>query len=56
MTAHAMKGDEESCLQAGMDGYVSKPIQADRMMEVIARVTGGSRDANVATEPAPAAN
>jgi CheY-like chemotaxis protein len=39
MTAHAMKGDQERCLEAGMDGYISKPIQPDHMMEVIARVT-----------------
>jgi two-component system sensor histidine kinase/response regulator len=36
MTAHAMKGDEERCLQAGMDAYVSKPIQADGLCAVIA--------------------
>jgi len=39
MTAHAMKGDQERCLEAGMDSYISKPIQPDHMMEVIAQVT-----------------
>jgi signal transduction histidine kinase/DNA-binding response OmpR family regulator/ligand-binding sensor domain-containing protein len=43
MTAHAMKGDEELCLEAGMDGYVTKPIQPDHLMDVIARVAAGSR-------------
>jgi signal transduction histidine kinase/CheY-like chemotaxis protein len=38
MTANAMKGDRERCLEVGMDDYVSKPIQADHLLEVIARV------------------
>ena len=38
MTAHAMKGDRERCLAAGMDGYVAKPIDRRELLEVIARI------------------
>jgi PAS domain S-box-containing protein len=35
LTAHAMKGDREECLRSGMDGYVSKPVQARRLEQAI---------------------
>ena len=39
MTAHAIKGDKESCLAAGMDDYVSKPASSDQLRDVIAKVS-----------------
>ncbi len=37
MTAYAMKGDEEKCLEAGMDYYISKPIKFEELQEIISR-------------------
>jgi CheY-like chemotaxis protein len=40
MTAQAMTGDEARCLAAGMDGYLSKPIQPDELFELVERHLG----------------
>ena len=40
MTAHALKGDRERCLAAGMDGYIAKPLKFDLVQQEIERLCG----------------
>ncbi len=59
MTANAMEDDRRRALDAGMNGYVAKPIDVDELVETLARVTGRGDDngppAPAATLPLPAA-
>jgi two-component system sensor histidine kinase/response regulator len=41
MTAHAMAGDKERCLQAGMDAYISKPLAVKELLATIEGVFSG---------------
>ena len=43
MTAHAMKGDQEICIDAGMDDYVAKPIKRDVVFSVVEKWAIGER-------------
>jgi CheY-like chemotaxis protein len=51
MTANAMRGDEAMCLEAGMDGYISKPIDRAKLCKVVSRFA----DAVTSTQAPPCA-
>ncbi len=52
MTAHAMKGDRERCLDAGMDDYLTKPLEPQALVETLANWLSDARQAALApTKP-----
>ncbi|MCK4412517.1 MAG: response regulator [Candidatus Eisenbacteria sp.] len=55
MTAHAMRGDRERCLKAGMDEYLPKPIQSEDLFRMIERIVVRGVDGAGATPKASAA-
>ena len=55
VTAHVMSGDAEGCLQAGMDGYLPKPVELNRLQQVLQRWLGTTANTGTTGSPATAA-
>jgi CheY-like chemotaxis protein/HPt (histidine-containing phosphotransfer) domain-containing protein len=51
LTAHAMAGDEQRCLEAGMDAYLSKPLRPARLFELIQTLTSSPAEAGAPAAP-----
>ncbi len=54
MTAHAMKGDRERCLAAGMDEYLTKPLDSRKLCAMVERLADGRSAPDTDREPAAA--
>jgi signal transduction histidine kinase/CheY-like chemotaxis protein len=55
ITAHVMKGDRERCLAAGMDEYITKPLDSRRLCDLVERMAGFEPPPPAPPEPTPAA-
>jgi two-component system, sensor histidine kinase and response regulator len=54
MTAHALKGDQERCLAAGMDLYIAKPIRTTELFSVIESARFVTAQSQMPGVPSPA--